>query len=166
MTWEKLMRGLLQVRMSDTDLSPGHRASRCAQLRPRLPPQQEAWSPVAAPSPHPCPAFVAPVAITSTCGPCFVASFLLMSLESFQLLWFYSEVSACIYDFLRVVKSSFSETCVPLAASSSPPRVADSSLVGASGSASQPRCLASFLKPPSLTPASGTSLPVSWHPSL
>lgn len=43
---------------------------------------------------HPCCVFLAPIAITGTWGPYIAGSFLCISLESIQLLWFYLEVSA------------------------------------------------------------------------
>lgn len=64
-------------------------------------------------SPPPHCVFVAPIAIVGTWGPCIVGRFPLISLESIQLLWFYSEVSAfCMYDFLRL--NSLSQKTVPV----------------------------------------------------
>ena len=105
---------------------------------------------------HPCCVFVAPIAITGTWGPCIVGSFSLISLESIQLLWFYSEVSAFAYMISWDCLNSLSQKTVPVWLWTAL-WGADSSLVGSAGldCGSQPRQLLSL--PPLFLP-----LP-RWH---
>lgn len=114
---------------------------------------------------HPFCVFVAPIAITGTWGPCIVGSFPLISLESIQLLWFYSEVSALHLWFPETVWMVFLRK---LCQSGCEQLFSEELTVAWLGqqawtwvhSLALP---ASLPNPSFLTPASVTSLPTSCH---
>lgn len=93
------MQGILQVRICDTNIFIFEQGKlMCSHLSSKLPLSPGNISifknTFTMLSHHPCCVFVAPMAIAGTWRPCIVDSFPLLSLESIQLLWFYSEVSA------------------------------------------------------------------------